>query len=149
MRKIKNILQVLNMSCHISHKPWQGCSDKQVVHLEQTLEINLPSDYVDYLMLVGLGAGSFLNGTSAFYNDLFELKKYAIELLEENNITNFLKQSDFVFSMHQGYEFIYLDTLKGNLSPIFQFVEGNNDAILFWPSFEEYLQDVVSQHIRI
>lgn len=47
-----------------------------------------------------------LVGTDLFYRhpDLYES---AIELLEEDEVKNFLQKDDFVFMMHQGYMFWY------------------------------------------
>ena len=38
---------------------------------------------------------------------LYELKEWALELLDEDNAENFLTEKDFVFMMHQGYMFWY------------------------------------------
>ncbi|MFD4491441.1 SMI1/KNR4 family protein [Lysinibacillus fusiformis] len=36
---------------------------------------------------------------------IFDLKEWAIELLEENNFTKKLTDNQFIFMMHQGYMF--------------------------------------------
>jgi hypothetical protein len=62
---------------------------------------------------MGHGAGKFLRGTDAFCGTLFALRQAAEELLEENGINYRLPTNVFVFSMHQGYEFLYFEGRKG------------------------------------
>lgn len=52
-----------------------------------------------------------------------DLNEYAIELLEENGIENFLHEKDLVFMMHQGYIFWYFRA-DGDPDPVvFSFSE--------------------------
>lgn len=56
----------------------------------------------------------------------YELLKWAIQLLEENQIDNFLEANDFVFMMHQGYMFWYFKA-DGTPNPdVFYYREGKS-----------------------
>jgi len=50
------------------------------------------------------------DGKTGFYSE-------ALELIDENGISNFLGEDDFVFMMHQGYTFWYFKA-DGNSNPI-------------------------------
>ena len=49
-------------------------------------------------------------------NDTDELNNWALELLAECGVVNFLEKDDFVFMMHQGYMFWYFKA-DGNANP--------------------------------
>ena len=57
---------------------------------------------------------------SDIFNTHKELKKWAIELLNEDDTENFLELDDFVFLMHQGYMFWYFKA-DGTEDPIVYF----------------------------
>lgn len=70
---------------------------------------------------------------SDLFNDRFDLKEAAIELLKENNVENFLSDEDFVFMMHQGYIFYYFKA-DGNPNPdVWGYTEVNNERRNFGP----------------
>ena len=50
------------------------------------------------------------------FNSRKELKEWALDLLKEDNASNFLTDKDFVFMMHQGYMFWYFKA-DGNKNP--------------------------------
>ena len=55
-----------------------------------------------------------------------DLYSNALTLLNENNITNFLGEDDFIFMMHQGYIFWYFKA-DGNPNPnVLGFQEGKS-----------------------
>jgi len=55
-------------------------------------------------------------GTDLF-NEYKELKIWALELIDEDGIENFLTDTDFVFMMHQGYMFWYFNA-NGEISKL-------------------------------
>ena len=66
----------------------------------------LPEIYVDFCKRCKRSMPANLVGTDlAGVDD--GLYDAAVELLEENNVDNFLTDEDFVFLMHQGYVFAY------------------------------------------
>lgn len=78
---------------------------------------------------MGHGAGTFMLGSSFFYNDLIDNQKYAQELLEEDHFPIPLPPDAFVFFMHQGYQFSFFRESDGDDPPVYYYLEGttNND----------------------
>jgi hypothetical protein len=84
--------------------------------IEQENQISLPEIYKDFYKLCSFNIPTKLVGTD-LRNAHPELNQWAIELLEEDGIENFLDDNDFVFMMHQGYMFWYFKA-DGNPDPI-------------------------------
>jgi hypothetical protein len=82
---------------------------------EQENGVALPQVYKDFYQKCGANVPSNLVGIDLI-NGNPELKKWAIELLQENGTENFLHEKDFVFMMHQGYMFWFFHA-DGNQNP--------------------------------
>lgn len=64
----------------------------------------LPKAYIEFLKTMGNGTGNrFLSGYSCFSKELFNLKDWAMEILYENEDTELLNKSDYVFIDDAGY----------------------------------------------
>jgi hypothetical protein len=98
----------------------------QIKDIEEKLNVRLPEIYKQFLRLMGKGAGSYMKGSSAFYNEILFLKKWAIELVSENKIDS-LPGDAFVFWMHQGYQIAYFRLSEGNDPPVYFFSESTNN----------------------
>ena len=109
--------------------------------IEQEMQIELPEIYKDFYELCSSCIPENLVGTDLInnYSNLYEA---AIELLEEDGVENFLDKDDFVFMMHQGYIFWYLNA-NGDLNPIvYCYHEGKlkpDNLGLFSDFIKEYL----------
>lgn len=102
----------------------------------------LPLEYTKFLKLMGNGTlNGFLRGESCFIDELPSLKKWSVELLEENNFEGQLNEFDFVFWMSQGYQFAFFKLDEGDNPPIYYFREGANleKFIKITDSFTEFL----------
>ena len=75
----------------------------------------LPKIYLDFCQRCSREMPTELVGTD-FAGTSDSLKEYAIELLDENHLENFLTDNDFVFLVHQGYIFAYF-LAEGNPDP--------------------------------
>ena len=96
----------------------------KLTELENKNHILLPKVYKDFYALCSLSIPDNLIGTDLWNNSHFDLNEAAIELLQENDIENFLQRDDFVFMMHQGYMFWYF-TANSDPDPIvFGYYEG-------------------------
>lgn len=85
-------------------------------YIEQKKRVRLPDLFKKFYHSCSLRLPDNLIGTDLL-NNCLELDKGASELLEENNVANFLKPNDIVFMMHQGYQFWYFG-VDGNEDPI-------------------------------
>jgi hypothetical protein len=77
--------------------------------------MNLPEVYLTFYKKARRRVPPSFVGSDLF-NDEFNLKEAAIELLKENGVANFLTDLDYVFMMHQGYQFYYFK-VDGNPNP--------------------------------
>jgi len=103
-----------------------GLESFQIDKIEKFYSLKLPEDYKFFLKTMGLDGGGFMKGEDCFYDRIFELKNYALELLEDDETEFKLKDSYFVFYSHQGYIFAYFDTSKNNIDPsIYYYMEGD------------------------
>lgn len=66
----------------------------------------LPTIYKEFYAQCKKATPKKLIGTDLLH-EYPELNKWACEILEENQLDNFLEKDDFVFMMHQGYLFWY------------------------------------------
>jgi len=97
----------------------------ELSQLEEKYNFHFPEIYKKFYQKCKSSTPKGMVGTDLF-NNHNKLKEWAIELLNENNTENFLKDDDFVFMMHQGYIFWYFQA-NGNPNPI---VYGYNEEDL-------------------
>lgn len=84
----------------------------------------LPKAYIEFLKTMGNGTGDrFLSGYSCFSKEIFNLKDWAMEILYENENTELLNKSDYVFMMMQGIVFWYFDLNDGDDPPVYEYDE--------------------------
>ncbi|MBX3242022.1 MAG: SMI1/KNR4 family protein [Chitinophagaceae bacterium] len=122
----------------------RGCSLKEVSKIESLFQTNLPATYIDFLTRMGKGAGNFLRGSSAFYNEIFYLKEWASELLLENDFKS-LPEDAFVFFMHQGYQFAFFCNYDNDDPPVYYYHEGMN--LSDFEKKEERFTDFLTVHL--
>ena len=115
------------------------CSAAEIAILQKMTAGKCPLDYLTFMKWAGNGI-RFLDGSTFTSNELPLLKPAANDLLEENNISQKLTEQDFVFLMHQGYQFYYFQFDKAG---IYYFGEGENlsACIKVSASFTEFLID--------
>jgi len=126
----------------------KGASFAEVEELEAATGKDLPAQYREFLLGLGNGAGDFFQGRDIFLPSLTGLKEEAINLLKENKEKAELNENQFVFSMHQGYEFTYFDLMEGDDPPVYQYVEGKGPPVLTWHLLSAFLRDSIAQYAR-
>ncbi|XOV67822.1 MAG: SMI1/KNR4 family protein [Fluviicola sp.] len=103
--------------------------------------IVLPTTYKKFYARCKKAIPKKLIGTDLLH-EYPDLNKWACELLEENQLDNFLKKDDFVFMMHQGYLFWYFKA-NGTDNPM---VYGFNEVDKI-PKQISPLSDFLSQYL--
>ncbi len=106
------------------------------VTLERT--ITLPLHYREFYKKCIRKKPKIYTGTD-LYSDTPEIQQWAIDLLRENDIPNFLKADDFVFLMHQGYTFCYFRADGKENPDVWNYTEGDAQP-KFISTLEEYLK---------
>jgi hypothetical protein len=119
-----------------------GCTDAQIAEIQGTHNFKLPSSYIYFLKKLGVNAGDFYLGTDIFYPIVLELKEWAHELLKEHDIKSILSEDSFVFSMHQGYQFMYFNCSEGDDPPVYHYFEGDSDSKKIAKSFSDFFYEV-------
>ncbi|MBL8196215.1 MAG: SMI1/KNR4 family protein [Blastocatellia bacterium] len=128
----------------------KGCNINEINNLESILNIKLPTMYKSFLLVMGHRAGSFYVGTDMFYNSLFDIQKWARELLVEDGSPFILPCDTFILSMHQGYQFTYFRTDEENDDPpVYYYMEGSGIPEKKWLKFSDYLLQSVIEHENI
>ena len=92
--------------------------------IEKEKNISLPEIYKTFYKCCSVSMPEDLIGTDLI-NNRSDLNQFALELLKEDGMKNFLTDKDFVFLMHQGYVFMYFRA-DGNPDPdVFMYSEIN------------------------
>lgn len=103
--------------------PMKPCSKDDISKLINiSPSRTLPQTYLDFMNKAGNGI-EFLVGTNYSMNYIFDLKEWAIELLEENNFIKKLTDNQFIFMMHQGYMFWFFNLNEGDDPAVYSYNE--------------------------
>jgi hypothetical protein len=86
----------------------RGLPEELVREIEDDQPAPMGDAYRCFLALAGGGAGRFLQGSDVFHPEIIGLWTDARELLEENQSSFVLEETDRVILMHQGYQFDFL-----------------------------------------
>lgn len=123
---------------------FRGCSLGEIRQVENAFGLTLPAFYVAFLHKMGRDTGRFMKGSSVRYPELLKLRKYAEELLTETS-TNFkLGKKDFVFFVHQGYQFAYFQADKGDDPEVWCFDERWDSPQKKWTSLSAFFKGIAS-----
>ncbi len=125
----------------------EGCSEKELLEIENLSGLKLPESYKCYMGMLGKRSGDFLSECGMFYPDVLLNKNRALTLLENN--TDFrLKDSDFVFLERYGYQFFYFETSAGNANPpVFRYTERSPKPIPLANSFTEAMDMALAEYL--
>ncbi|QPA53104.1 SMI1/KNR4 family protein [Lysinibacillus sphaericus] len=103
--------------------PMKPCSKDDILKLVKLSPTRtLPKTYLDFMNKAGDGI-EFLVGTDYSMKYIFDLKDWAIELLEENNSIKILTDNQFIFMMNQGYMFWFFNLNDGDNPAVYCYDE--------------------------
>src|SRR3974390_386191 len=125
----------------------QGCREDEIRHLERGLGLVLPSIYRQFLERVGRAAGTVLSGTVFLSARLPELRRQAERLLDQAGVPFRLADADFVFAMHQGYQFLYFTTGEVDDPAVWHFADGDAQPRRVFDHFSQWLSACISDEI--
>ena len=122
VNKLEFFLEFLKENSH-NMKP---CSPKDIAQLKQLANNRLlPKTYLLFMESAGHGI-RFFRGSSYNINEISLLQEGAVELLQEDRSAETLTNNDFVFFMHQGYQFYFFKLDEGENPPVYFYEEGKN-----------------------
>lgn len=119
-----------------------GCSPEEITAFEQDVGQSLPETYRSFLEHMGRNAGNFYVGTNFFYPGILGLTKAARELLAEDEANLTLPDDAIVFSMHQGYQFLFLRANDGNDPSVWHYLEQTGEFTKKAEHLTQFLFDV-------
>jgi hypothetical protein len=127
----------------------KGCSEKELLEIENRFGLSLPESYRCYMGKLGKRSGDFLSECGMFFPDLLLNRERATTLLENNSDFR-LKESDFVFLERYGYQFFYFETSDGSVNPpVFRYTELSPKPILLANSFTEAMDLALGEYLTI
>ena len=142
MEKMREILEQMRRRSVFGEEDPIGCTESEMNTIQELAGGSLPAAYVEFMRFAGKNAGSFLQGTDFVYPRVLQLREWASELLDECDVHYAIPGLMFVFSMHQGYEFLSFMLGSGDDPAVFQYVEGEAAPAVQWPSFSSYILDM-------
>jgi hypothetical protein len=125
----------------------RGCPEEEIARLEEGLGVALPAVYRQFLRRMGRSAARFLTGTDFLFADLGGLRLQAQQSLHETKAGFRLKDTDFVFAAHQGYEFLFFDAQESDDPAVWHYEEGDSAPQKVFGRFSEWLDGCVSDEI--
>lgn len=106
----------------------RGFAEEEIHRAEQLSGLRFPAVYRDFLRTCGKSAGRFFKGSHVAAETperLLEFRDWAEDLLKESSGGLALSSSQFVFLVHQGYEFTFFVADGDDDPAVFEFIEGD------------------------
>lgn len=104
-----------------------GCTEAEVIHVEDTAGLILPGEYKRFLRSMGRKAGKLLNDVYIYYDQMIGLTDIARQIVvacEGDKLC--LPQDAFVFTMRGGEQFFFFIADGSNDDPeVFSYYEGH------------------------
>jgi hypothetical protein len=126
----------------------QGCSEAEIAAIEHERGVALPGAYRTFLAAMGKSPGGFLRGSDLEYSALRSLRAWAEELLVECDAALELDLADFVFVMHQGYQFLFFRCGVSDDPPVYLFLEHEPRVQRVAESFSSWLASAAQDEIE-
>ena len=124
-----------------------GCTPNQIEEIRLLAGGRLPPVYEVFLRKLGCGAGRFFEGTDIFYPQILTNRQGADALLQEDECEFQLSKSDFVFAIHQGYQFMYFDlSAVGDDPQVYSYMEGDGLPKIKWKHFSDLLLGAIEDY---
>lgn len=125
----------------------RGCTEEDIARIETSFGFKLPSTYRELLAVMGRSAGEFLVGTDWLFPAVLTLRDQAERLLRECKAQVALDQADFVFAVHQGYQFLFFRMGKTDDPEVFLYEECEESFKRVANSFSEWFAGCVEDEI--
>lgn len=148
--KISDMITRLLAQINLSQQFIKGCSPAEIAEVEKQVEAPLPTEYRNFLQLMGKGAGKLFQGTAIYYPNCLDFQADAKNLLAINDFLP-LPHKTFVFSIHQGYEVNFFHLDQGSDPAVYQYSEGQEEQnfIKISDSFSGFIKDSIEFHLQV
>ena len=122
----------------------KGCTPTEIEKIESDVGRALPLAYREFLVRMGRGAGAFFVGTDMFYPNILGNTDAAHELVGEDNSGLELPRDAIVISMHQGYQFLFVQADDGDDPPVHYYMEQSGKFVKKADRLTQFLRHVVN-----
>jgi hypothetical protein len=95
----------------------QGCTEVEIEQIAAVQAGVLPTYYIDFLRLMGKGAGNLYGGSEWLYPHLLDVKDSMEEELDRAGSPFELPKHAIVVWSHQGYQFAWMTSATGRVDP--------------------------------
>jgi hypothetical protein len=125
-----------------SAKDFVGCSEKEILEVEHSLNVSLPEAYKSFLRLMGKSSGILFLGTDHFYPGVMRFRQGYREILRDENIaTDLISSESIIIGMHQGYLFYFIQDIHTNDPPVYVCDVTENQCKKVTESFTKYVHE--------
>jgi hypothetical protein len=109
----------------------KGCTEEEIIFLENKYNINLPDSYKLYLELFGHGHGIIMDDVDILYGQVLNTTDYVkTRVFTEKNKPDKLPANIFVFASRYGEQFLFFDAdLKEEDPPCYHYYWDNGEEI--------------------
>lgn len=119
-----------------------GCSPEEIAKVRAEFKIPLPLAYEEFLSQMGRSAGRFYEGTDMFFPKILGAKAAARELVAEDPFGVEFPDDAIPFSMHQGYQFLFVRSSEGDDPPVYYYLEQSGQFEVKADEFSKFLSEV-------
>lgn len=144
---MKKNLEFLKNTGLASNATIIGCNKTEIAEVKEQWSQKLPLAYLEFLQTMGKEAGRLFVGSEIFYPECLELRESAVELLSEFDKEDVLPDDAIVFSMHQGYQFLFFKSSEGDDPPVYHYSEGKDYFTKIRDSFSYYIYCSIQDHL--
>jgi hypothetical protein len=118
-----------------------GCTEEEVKSVEVDQGVALPESYRFFLLVMGRDVGGLFGGSVIDYATVIGLKSVALELIADAESEYVLPSDAVVFSMHDGYQILFLLASEGPDPRVWFWIEdGGWPARVVSPSLVDLLE---------
>jgi len=115
------------------------CTESDIRLLEEQYQVVLPKEYTRFLRRSYPALEANLAGSDFHIHCLSRLREGALELLAENGKPFALEATDFVFLMHQGYQFLFFRCGGSDDPSVYHYLEGDSRPTKKFDRFTEWI----------
>jgi hypothetical protein len=118
--------------------------------MEKQLGITFPPSYREFLLWMGQSPAGILLGSDSLIDDLPDLKRKTIKLMQSNNFPKQLPADAFVFWMNQNNVATFLLLSQADASPVYRYHQtlDMQDFTVINQTYPEWLAQQIQDHVE-
>ena len=170
-RKVDSILQRLAEVDSALLDDLVGCSEDDIASLEESFDHRLPEAFNALLRRCGRSWGDLMRGEDSSFPQMIGYREVAEALLDEladdlavdlssdvgledlgvslpkGAFGLVLDARDFVFQMHQGYQFLFFRVDESEDPPVYHYNDDDPGFNMVFPSFTGWLEFCIEEEV--